>query len=147
MAPSDVNTENSEDVWWKIYGDPPELKKQPFQTGDYVRIVMRRRQFQKEADINWSKEIFQIATKLSTTPITYSLQDLNGEGIKGSFYTEELQKVKLPVNQEYRVETILKSRKRGKVREFYVKWEGYPNSFNSWIRSTDFKRPKKNEKR
>jgi len=32
----------------------------------------------------------------------------------------------------YKVEKVLKSRKRGGKREYFVKWKGYDNSFNSW---------------
>lgn len=33
----------------------------------------------------------------------------------------------------YRVEKVLKKRKRGNSKEVYVKWDGWPSKFNSWI--------------
>ena len=61
-----------------------------------------------------------------TAPWTYTISDLNGEQIAGSFYEKELQKT----NQEkFRIEKVLK-RKDDKL---YVKWKGYDNSFNIWI--------------
>ena len=48
--------------------------------------------------------------------------DLNGEEIVGTFYEKELQKTN---QEEFKIET-----KRNKL---YVKWNGYDNSFNSWI--------------
>ena len=43
-----------------------------------------------------------------------------------SFYDKELQRTN---QKEFRIEKILKR----KGNEFYVKWKGYNNSFNSWI--------------
>src|ERR1700761_7319276 len=34
--------------------------------------------------------------------------------------------------EEFEVEEILKSRKRGRGRQYLVKWKGYPNSENTW---------------
>ena len=33
----------------------------------------------------------------------------------------------------YRIEKVIKSRIRGKRREYLVKWLGYSNDFNSWV--------------
>ena len=35
----------------------------------------------------------------------------------------------------YDVEKVLKTRRRNGKIEYYVKWKGYPNKFNSWIDS------------
>ena len=39
------------------------------------------------------EEIFEITSRLPTTPITYELRDMAGELIKGRFYEYEVQKV------------------------------------------------------
>ena len=39
----------------------------------------------------------------------------------------------------YEVEKILKSRGKGKNREVFVKWLGYPAKFNSWIPASEVK--------
>ena len=57
-------------------------------------------------------------------PWTYIINDLNGEEIIGTFYEKDLQKI----NQQ----VITK-----KVNKLYVKWNGYNNSFNSWIGKRD----------
>ena len=55
---------------------------------------------------------------------------MNGEEITRSFYEKELQKTS---QKEFRIEEALK-RKGDKL---YVKWNGYNNSFNSWIHKKD----------
>jgi hypothetical protein len=41
-------------------------------------------------------------------------------------------------DKEYTVETIYQHRERGGVHEYFVKWEGYPDSKNSWVPEEDF---------
>ena len=50
--------------------------------------------------------------------------------MKGTFYEEELQKSKQKV---YRIERVLKRPTKAGKKEIYVKWKGYPSTFNSWI--------------
>ena len=47
--------------------------------------------FDKGYTPNWTEEIFVIDKVLPTKPVTYSIVDLTGESIKGSFYEQELQ--------------------------------------------------------
>ena len=55
------------------------------------------------------------------------ISDLNGEEIVGKLYEKELQKAN---QKEFKkVKKVIK-RKGDKL---YVKWQGYDNSFNSWI--------------
>ena len=55
---------------------------------------------------------------------TYTISDLNGEEITGSFYEKELQKIN---QKEFRIEKV----NRRKGDKLYVKWKGYDNPFNS----------------
>ena len=48
-----------------------------------------------------------------------------------TFYEPELQKVVVSTDKTYRIEEIL--RWRNKRREAFVKWFGWPASFNSWV--------------
>ena len=78
--------------------------------------------------------MFTVDNVKSTQPVTYSLVDGKGEKIQGTFYEQELQKTSQEI---YRIEKVLRKRKRGRIQEVYVKWKGYNNSFNSWIPLTD----------
>jgi hypothetical protein len=65
----------------------------------------------------------------------YLLETYNGtEKISGAFYDFELTKVKDGI---FRIEKILKSRKRGNVIQHFVKWKGFDDSYNSWINAND----------
>ena len=66
----------------------------------------------------------------NAVPWKYVINNLNGEGIIGTFYEKELQKID---QQEFRIEKIVKK----KGIKLYVKWKGYDNSFSSWIDKKD----------
>ena len=109
-----------------------ERRKEPkFHLGDKVRIMKKKKHFEKGFTPNWTEEIFTINKVKSTKPPTYIIQDLIGETIKGSFYEAELQKT----NQDtFRIDKIVKKRtnKEG-IKEAYIKWKGYSNNFNTWL--------------
>ena len=69
----------------------------------------------------------------NTLPWTYVINDLNGEQIIGAFYEKELQKTNLQKTKEFRIEKVMKKKRK----KLYVKWKGYDNSFSSWINKND----------
>ena len=73
------------------------------------------------------------------SPITYKIEDLDGELVSGTFYLQELQLVEK--EQIFEIESIIDRRKRkiGKklVKEIKVHWKGYPSKFDSWILESD----------
>ena len=118
-------------VFKKLYTKNIKRKQEPkFKVGDRVRITKKKKTFEKGFTPNWTEEIFTINTVKDTNPPTYLIQDLNGEIIKGSFYEPELQKSH---QDTFRIDKILKKRTRDGIREAYVKWKGYNNTFNSWL--------------
>ena len=89
MKPADVDEEHIANIF---FNSLPNLKKTiKFSNGDRVRILIKKNQFAKEFEKSWSKEIFKIKRIQNTNPITYLIEDLDGEDIIGGFYTEELQ--------------------------------------------------------
>ena len=56
---------------------------------------------------NWSEEIFVIKKIKNTAPLTYVINDLNGEEIIGTFYENELQKTD---QKAFRIEKVLKKK-------------------------------------
>ena len=130
LKPSEVNASNEGYVLRKLYRKKAPLKYK-FETNDQVRISENRRTFKKGYLPHWTEEIFTINRRIPTDPPTYEIKDYNGEDVKGKFYAEELQKV-TKTDDVYKVEKIIKSRKRLGRTEYLVKWMGYPDSFNSW---------------
>ena len=64
--------------------------------------------------------MFIISKKFLTTPVTYAIKDVADEEIKGRPYEPELQLV-INDNNVYDVEKVLKTRRRNRKIEYYVK--------------------------
>ena len=102
-----------------------------------MRISSARTTFENGYTPNWSVEIFVVNKVLSREqPVVYELEDLAIETLLGRFYEPELQLVKK--TEFFRIEKILRRRGLGDNREMFVKWLGYPESFNSWVHEVDF---------
>ena len=138
MAPINVGPHNREEINQRLYLSWKESERQDLSVGDFVRITKYRGAFKRGYTPNWTQELFTIKSKDSQTrPPTYRIQDQSGEEIEGTFYEEELQRVKEP--DSYKIEKIIRSRRqRNGRKQYFVKWVGYPESFNSWIDDTDF---------
>lgn len=151
MAPVDVIAErrNEKIVFQRLYGSEKvngmrrrqsrrQVQRQKFEVGDKVRISEKRAVFKKGYVSRWSQEIFLVTSVLPTEPLTYGITDLAGEDIKGKFYEQELQKVEKDDGDLFRIEKVLKTRKKkgegGRV-EYLVRWLGYSPKFDSWVDS------------
>ena len=66
------------------------------------------------------------------------IKDESNEIIKGSFYTEELQKTSQK-EQVYLVEKILQTKTIKGKKKYLVKWIGYNDKHNSWVDEKDIK--------
>ena len=131
IAPNAVNLENTQQIANRMY--PPKTTPHwTFQVGDQVRISKYKHVFEKGYLQNWTDEIFTIAVRHPTSPVTYELEDLLKERIKGRFYRQEVQKVVKQADDSYIVEKVLKTRRRNGKLEHFVRWQGYPEKFNSW---------------
>ena len=130
MAPTSVNFKNERVVRQKLFHKHPEKPKLRFDTGRRVRISKLKQAYLP----GWSEEIFIISKKCPTTPVTYAIKDVANEEIKGRFYEPELQLI-IKEDNVYDVEKVLKTTRRNGKIQYYVKWKGYPDKFNSWIDS------------
>ena len=119
--------------------------------GTPVRLSKIKHAFEKSYYQNWTDEIFYIARVASATdPTTYLVADSNGDMMEGVFYREELAPIAIADDDDddykvgkrrrvrgkiYAIEKVLKEEvpKDGK-KYFYIKWRGYPDSENSWVR-------------
>ena len=118
-------------------------KKFKFYVGDHVRLSFSKRLFKKGYEMNWTEEIFRVTRQLSRTPVVYAVQDLLERPIEGTFYEEELQKVKRP--DIFRIEKVLMKRTKNKMTEYLVRLSSYGPDFGSLIQSSDIEPISKNE--
>ena len=141
MAPRDVNEKNQKLLWTKLYGKEfPRRAKFHFNVGDTVRISKLRGTFGRGYLPQWSEEYFLVTHRRATKPNTYKIKDLNDEPVKGSFYREELQRIRPPAaDQAYKVDVIKERRRRGR-REYYVHYRGWPSSFDEWLPARQLER-------
>ena len=109
-----------------------------FNVGDKVRIAKYKGVFEKGYLPNFTEEIFTIKYKISSQPPTYRIQDCDKEEISGVFYEPELVKV-VKTDDIYKIEKVLRKRKRKGQTELLVKWLGYPDKFNQWIKESDLR--------
>lgn len=105
--------------------------------GQQVRISKMKSIFAKSYLPSWTEEIFTVANiSRKDRPIMYTLKDYNGEELEGGFYRQEIQPV-IKDDDVYLVEHVIrKQRRKGEVW-CLVKWKGYSQAFNSWVRQTD----------
>ena len=135
MAPAEVTVQNEIEVGRRLY-PPKKILKFEFNIGDEVRISEEREVFKNGYLASSSEEIFTIVTRNPSDPVTYEIADYSGEKIKGKFYELELQRI-IKEDDVYKVEKVLKTKKIASKKEYFVKWNGYLDSFNSWV--TDLK--------
>ena len=75
---------------------------------------------------NWPEQVFVIKKFGNTVPWASVINDFNGEEIVWKFCKNELQK---PNQKQFIIGNVIKR----KGDEFYFRWKGYKNLFNSWI--------------
>ena len=135
VAPIEVTHENEHALWLRQEREGPQRVGQrditiPFRMVDQVRISVAKGIFDKGYLPNWSEQIYTVSQVLNVDPKQYKLQDYNNEEIRGSFYTAEMQKVVPP--ERYAVERVIRQRSVRGRKQYFVKWLGYGNEFNSW---------------
>jgi len=133
MAPSEVNAQNESIVRTRLYPLKNVTVKWRYNVGQTVRLKQTKRVFKKGYEPSWTEEIFTIASLYPSDPPTYILNDFSGEEIKGKFYEQEIQPITHKADDTYVIERVIKTRRRGKNTEYFVKWRNSPDKFNSWV--------------
>ena len=111
--------------------------KSLYSVGDRVRLFAenKKNHFRKGTLRKWSAELFIVSSvrKLKTKYV-YKLLDEHGEPVIGTFDANDLQ---LGIPQSVYKFSILKTRIRDGKKEYFVHWDGYPSSDDSWVREED----------
>lgn len=119
----------------KVYKKSIEKKRKPsFKVGDNVRIKLKKNVFGRGYTPYFSEEVFKISEVKTNLPQPrYKITDYNGEEvIGGTFYEREITKAN---HLDFKIEKILRTRKKKNKTEYFVKWAGYSDKFNSWVDS------------
>jgi transposase InsO family protein len=110
------------------------IKKKPkkFEIGTLVRIAKIPGKFSRGYQQRAVDEVFRIRdVKLNKKIPMFVLENYHGnEVIKGNFYSFELTRVNSDI---FRIEKVIRSRRKNGRLEHYVKWQGYDETYNSWI--------------
>ena len=137
-APRDVDQSNAEEVWDTLYDDKKKKKKKKkksgLKAGDRVRLNAKHRTFDKGYLPGWTEEVFLVTqTNLDGNVPSYRISEWDDTPIKGTFYTQDLQKVAVTDDDLFRIDSVVK-RKKDKV---LVRWKGWPSKYDSWINKKD----------
>jgi hypothetical protein len=136
VKPNSVNYENAQELLETVFKEEkPKTLKNKFNTGDIVRISKEKAKFDKGYYPNYTDELFKISKVNKTKPPSYRIDDLKGNRIRGIFYEPGL--VLTTEDTTYRIAEIIRTRKIKGIKEFYVKWIGYSDEHNSWVKETD----------
>ena len=128
MTPVEASDKKNKNIVWFTLNGKARTNpvKSKFSVGYKVRITKKKSNFEKGYTPRWTEEVFTVSKNQYTDPPTYKISDQNGEEIQGTFYEQEMQKK----NQEiFRIEKVIRKQKN----KSFVKWYGYPESFNSWV--------------
>ena len=68
------------------------------------------------------------------------MTDLQDRPIEGQFYNYELVKVTVSPQTEFEIDKIVRNSNNDGIKQHFVIWNGYDETFNSWINSTDIKK-------
>ncbi|XP_032235740.2 uncharacterized protein LOC116617271 [Nematostella vectensis] len=136
-APAEVVTPgDAQEVWATLYPEAPwaeaitgekettttreKKKKSPrFKVGDQVRLSKVKRTFTKGYLPNWTEEVFTIGQVYDhTTPTAYIFHEWDGDALGGRLYEPELQKVHVTETQHFKIDRVVKTRKRGGRDEY-----------------------------
>lgn len=119
---------NEDKIWMNLYGFSKinsfsnQVNNILFEKGEIVRISIEKDLFAKGFTKSWSKELYTVKEIILSNPVRYILEDLRTKKLKGSYYSEELQKVDL---NSYKIfEKVLDKRKVDGSKEYLVKFIG-----------------------
>ena len=144
MTPLEAEKEENQAKLREIYAEKYKeaeikRKKPKFKVGDTVRISILRTGFARGYHQNFTTEIWTVCDVFTNLPQPrYRVKDDNGEILLCVLNENELVAFKKKDNV-YRIDKILKERRRKGRKEFFVHWLGYPNSKNSWISENDIR--------
>ncbi len=150
MEPANVTLNKSFDIWKKAFNPLKsralaQKRKPKFKVGDIVRMSIHKGVFEKGYVGTFKEDYYVIAkVKKLSYPFAYKIKEFDsGIVLNGIFYEPNLQKIKFTKNQPskkiYTVEKIIASKLINGIKYYFVKFEGFPSSYNRWVPETNVK--------
>ena len=102
-----------------------QTKKSSLKVSNCVRLNKNFRLFKKSYLPGWTKEVF-VVRKLSPGQIpVYKIEGWDWTCLDGTFYDQDLQKVKVTDNNIFRIEQVVNDNK------VLVNWKSWPNKYSA----------------
>lgn len=144
MIPSEVTLNDVKKIN-RIYSDiyKNKIKKVPnnkrvSKINDIVRIAKPKSNFDRGYEQRWTQEKFYVNKVINKRPFKmYTLVDYKNTPIRGRYYAEQLQKVKI-LNGYPPIEKIIKTKGLGKSLQYFVKFKD--SNPNQWIYKADLEK-------
>ena len=144
MTPAQARQAEQYEVWANQYFTDPKPKKKEgkpknrvpykFIEGDRVKLLAEKKPFDREYSEKYTTEVFTIIDRNVKDGVPmYTIKDELNDPIIGKFYEKELLKVIVPEDKTYKIEKVLRKRKRNGREEYFVKFKGWPTKFNAWV--------------
>ena len=93
IEPSQVNFENRDEIFKKLYGRTPPIDCK-FSVGDLVRLPLERNIFTKGYKAGWTKELYRVHRVFRTNDLCYyEIEDLTGDRLPKKYYNQGLNLV------------------------------------------------------
>lgn len=140
MRPVDVPAADPTRVFRNLYGFEseremlmaPPVEHEKFKVGDCVRLKYHNEPMDKGYYPNYGDKVFTIMKVIKRVPrLVYMLRDERGSVHPRKVYADDIQRVS--TDSLYRIEKIIKRRRRKGIREVLVKWLNHDPTYNSWI--------------
>ena len=96
---------------------------------DRVRFNEKFRPFKKGYLPGWTEQVFVVRSARKGKVFTYKVDEWDGTTFKGTFYSQDLQKVTVEDDDLFRINKIVK-RKEDKV---LMHWKGWPDKYDTWL--------------
>lgn len=142
ITPNNVSNENVGEILEHLLDkNQTDDNEKEFTLGDIVRISKYKRVFTKASKETFSDELFVITKVGLGKPKLYTLRDLTGELITGSFYSNELQLAEPEAIDHKRIAKAINIGKN----KFKVQFKNWPRAFDTSLtkKALDkYKKPK-----
>ena len=137
LSPSEVTAEEVPKLWFKMKNDT--LQHMPldtafkFEIGDQVKLHLTRKPFQKEFNETVLPEVYTIEKRIKRNNVhLYKVKHLDGTVLDGIFREDELEKVRVGDNSEFRVDRVVARKKVKGVPMVKLRYIGYGPEFDTW---------------